>query len=262
MPQMSQPSGSRDDPRQIAKWAERYARSRTIPFLVQWVFILLIVVLLGALSQGALTAWRHERAGLQWTCVAAIAVVTLGLLWFSVARWGQRQIWRVSQWVYGKEGYASYRGARETAEGVKKRMRWVPAAAAVLALYHLAGAVLAGLHYLPMKYLQPFSAPCMILFLAVMIISQRLGLWAWLWPLLYGLHAALLLAGVPLPFLERWEFVHILVAVFGWGALSMIVGHVYSRYALRRLKAVARAGLSEGGAEAPESESEPGSGEA
>jgi len=254
---MSQSSEPRDDPRQIAKWAERYARSRTIPFLVQWVFILLIVVVLGALSQGALTAWRHEQAGVQWACVVAIAVVTLGLLWFSVARWGQQQIWRISQWVYGKEGYAAYRGAGAAA-GAAKRMRWVPAAAALLALYHLVGAVLAGLHMLPMKLLLPFSAPCMILFLGVMIVSQRLGFWAWLWPVLYGLHAVLLAAGAPLPFVERWEFVHIIVAVFGWGALSMVVGHLYSRYALRRLKKLARSGLSETGADAPGPGPEPG----
>ena len=258
---MSQPPEPRDDPRQIAKWAKRYARSRTIPFLVQWVFILLIVVVLGVLSQGALSAWHHEQLVLQWTCVVAIAVVTLGLLWFSVARWGQQQIWGISQWVYGKEGYAAYRGAGAAA-GAAKRMRWVPAAAAVLALYHLVGLVLAGLQILPMKLLLPFSAPCMIVFLGVMIVSQRLGFWAWLWPAFYGVHAVLLVAGAPLPFVERWEFVHVIVAVFGWGALSMVVGHLYSRYALSKLKQLARSGLNEAQMDVSGSGPEPGGDEA
>ena len=39
-----------DDARQLAKWAERYARSRTIPFLVQWVFIVLLVIVLAVVS--------------------------------------------------------------------------------------------------------------------------------------------------------------------------------------------------------------------
>ena len=89
------------DPREIAKWAERYARSRTIPFLVQWVFITTLVVVLGALSQGAIMAWQTGHSGLQWTCILAIAVLTSTLLWFSIARGGRRQVWHISQWVYG-----------------------------------------------------------------------------------------------------------------------------------------------------------------
>jgi hypothetical protein len=84
-------------------------------------------------------------------------------------------------------------------------------------------------------------------FLAAMIVVQRLGWWAWIWPALYALHAALAMTGLLRIFPVQWFFMDIIVSVFGYGLISMIVGHIYSRYALRRLKRLARAGLDEGG---------------
>lgn len=233
------------DPRQLAKWAERYARSRTIPFLVQWVFIVLLVIVLGGLAQGALHAWRTGHDGLLWLQVGLIAALTLALLWFSIARWGREQIWRISEWFYRKEGHAASRGGDKADD--LSRMRWVMAMGVGLMVYHLAGAVLVGLRYLPMQYFQPYSALYMAPFLAAMIVVQRLGLWAWIWPALYAAHAVLVLSGAWQPFPKRWFFLDIIVPVFGYGLISMIFGHLYSRYALRRLKRLARAGLPDGG---------------
>lgn len=238
---MSSAPSKPGDPREIAKWAERYARSRTIPFLVQWVFIIALAITLGALSLGALTAWRTGHRVIQWMFILAVAGATLALLWFSISRWGRQRIWTISQWVYGKEGYASY-GGRTAAAGAR-RMRWLLPVGIGLALYHLAGAVLVGLGHLDMGYLQPYSAVYMVPFLAVMIVSQRLGVWAWIWPLLYALHAILLLVGAPIHFRGEFQFLDVIIPVFLYGAISMIVGHLYSRYAFKRLKQAARQGL-------------------
>ena len=234
-----------DDARQLAKWAERYARSRTIPFLVQWVFIVLLVIMLAGLAQGAIYAWRARQPGLLWLIVAVTFALTLALLWFSIARWGRERIWAISEWFYRKEGYAAFGGGNKSDE--LRRMRWLTALGFGLMLYHLAGAVLVGLRYLPMPYFQPFSAVYMAPFLAAMIVVQRLGWWAWIWPALYVLHALLMVSGVWWPFPGQWFFLDIIVPVFGYGLISMVVGHIYSRYALRRLKRLARAGLEEGG---------------
>lgn len=243
------PQGERTgpDPRAIARWAERYARSRTVPFLVQWVFIVLLVAVLGALSQGALSAYRAHRPVLQWVCTLAVGAMTLALMWFSISRWGREQIWRISQWVYGKEGYATYSAGDRSAEA--RRMRWLTVLGVGLAVYHLVGAVLVGLRQMPLPYLQPYSAGYMVPFLGIMIVFQRLGFWAWLWPALYAVHALAVLAGVNLPFHGTWEFLSIIIPIFGYGLVAMVAGHIYSRYALYRLKQAARAGLEEGGEE-------------
>jgi hypothetical protein len=234
------------DPRLIAKWAERYARSRTLPFLVQWFFIVCLVIAITLLSQGALMAYWWRKPILQWICMVAIGVLTIGLMWFSVSQWGQEQIWRISQWLYSKEGYATYSGPKPDRA---RRLRLIPAIGIGLAVYLLAGAVLVGLGYLPIKYLQPYSALFMLPFLAILIVTQRLGSWAWIWPVLYGAHAVLILGGFPLNFRGRWLFLDIIVPVFGYGLISMLAGHIYSRYALRRLKRLARTGLKDRGDE-------------
>ena len=238
-------AANQEDARQLAKWAERYARSRTIPFLVQWVFIVLLVIVLAGLAQGAIYAWRAHQPGLLWTLIALTCVLTLALLWFSIAQWGRERIWGISEWYYRKEGYAAFGGGNKSDE--LRRMRWLTALGFGLILYHLAGALLVGLRYLPIMYFQPYSAVYMAPFLAAMIVVQRLGWWAWIWPALYVLHALLLATGILRPFPGQWFFMDIIVPVFGYGLVSMIVGHIYSRYALRKLKHLARAGLDQTG---------------
>lgn len=236
---------AQEDPREIAKWAKRYARSRTIPFLVQWVFIVALVMVIGSLSYVTLGAYyaRPPRTTLMWICMGGIGAVSVLLMWFSMARWGGEQIWRISQWVYGREGYAAYEGGDEPDR--MRHTRWILLVGVGLVLYHMTGAVLVALGHVPMQNIQPLSALYMAPFLAVMIVSQRLGLWAWVWPLLYGLHAVLLVAGVPIHFPGKVQFLDVLVPIFGYGLLSILIGHLYSRYAWRRLKQLARAGLSE-----------------
>ena len=249
---MSQPPVTPHDPRAIAKWAERYARSRTLPFLVQWVFIVALVGFIGLLAEVTLYAFRNNHPLMLWICNAVTAITTVLLMWFSISKWGGEQIWRISQWLYGKEGYAAYGGSGGSggSGGGKARNRkrswWIPMIGLGLALYHLILTILVGLRHLPVDYIQPFSALYMAPFLAVMIMTQRLGFWAWVWPVLYALHAVAILTGMP-HFQGKWFPFDIFVPIFGYGLIAIIVGHCYSRYALRRLKALAREGILDKG---------------
>lgn len=232
------PQSRPDDPREIAKWAKRYARSRTIPFLIQWVFIVALVVIIGVLLQLTLTAYRTHHTRLVWFGMAVVAITTATLTWVSAAKSGGERIWRISQWFYGKEGYAAYAGDDVAIK--RLRSRWMPLAAVGLAAFHLVLTILIGLRRLPVEYLQPVSALYMVPFLSLMVISQRLGFWGWVWPALYALHAVALLTGFPIHFSGQWFAFDILVPIFGYGLISIVVGHIYSRYALRRLKALTR----------------------
>ena len=66
-----------------------------------------------------------------------------------------------------------------------------------------------------------------------------------LWPVLYGLHAILLAAGAPIYFGGNLEILNMLVPTAGYGLLSAVAGHIYSRFALRNLRRLA-AGPGEG----------------
>jgi len=56
------------------------------------------------------------------------------------------------------------------------------------------------------------------------------------WPSLYAVHAALLLAGAPILFAAKWDALNMALPTFGYGVLSFLVSHLYSRFALRRLR--------------------------
>jgi hypothetical protein len=172
--------------------------------------------------------------------VFSVSVIFMGLsmlalMWFSMSRWSGEVIWRVTQWMYGEEGYAEY------AEGGRGPLPvWLTALGGGLVIYHIAGAMLVSFNYLHVHYLQPFSALYMSPFFIVMILYQRLGLWAWFWPILYGMHGILLVVGAPISFGGQWQLLNLVAPVFGYGFVAIVIGHLYSRYALYRLKRLTR----------------------
>ena len=62
--------------------------------------------------------------------------------------------------------------------------------------------------------------------------------------LLYALHAILIVAGVPILFVGRWSRLNMFIPVSGYGLLTGLISHAYSRFALARLRRAARSGLS------------------
>lgn len=233
------------DPRLIVRWAQRYARSRTISFLVQWVFIVAMVMLIAIAAALTNKTYHPETMGLFYACIIAMGLSILGLTWFSVSKWGGDLIWRITQWLYGEEGYAAYLGDRDDGP----TPWWVTALGGGLVVYHLIGAILVSFRILPLAYLQPFSAAYMAPFLVLMILYQRLGFWAWIWPLLYGAHGMLLVMGAPIGFPGQWQLLNMVVPVFGYGLIAILIGHFYSRFALRQLKRLTRDGLIDAPAE-------------
>lgn len=247
------------DPRLIVRWAQRYAKNRTISFLVQWAVIVSIISIIGVASALTNVARQQESKGLFYISVGAIALAIVALTWFSVSKWGSDLIWRTTRWLYGKEGYVAYLGDRED----RPTPWWITALGGGLVVYHLFGALLVSFRILRLEHMQPYSALYMVPFLILMILYQRLGFWAWIWPLLYGLHGMLLLAGAPIGFRGQWQLLNMVVPVFGYGLVAILIGHAYSRFALLKLKRLTRTGLSdEGGEEAGDEDGAPGEGDA
>ena len=213
------------DPRAVALWASRYARSRTISFLVQWVLVVFMVAVIGVAAGLTSSAYDQQNMG-----VFTLSVV---MAWFSLSQWGSDLVWTITLWWYGEEGYAEAAG-RQPLPG------WLTALGGGLVAYHLVGAILVSFGLLRLQWLQPFSALYMTPYLCALILRQRLGWWAWIWPALYSLHALALLAGLPLRFPPPWRLLDLIVPVFGYGLLAILAGHLYSRYALHRLKQLTR----------------------
>ncbi|MBI2435144.1 MAG: hypothetical protein HYV26_19985 [Candidatus Hydrogenedentes bacterium] len=231
------------DPRQIVRWARRYAKSRTISFMVQW--LLMVCLLLGIWIAASLThtAYLAHNYGLVTASAAAMSLFALVLVWFSVSRWGGEFIWRITMWLYGEEGYVEY---TSNARGASAQW-WLTVLGAGMVIYHLLGALLITFGSLAIEHMQPFSACYMVPFLVVLILVQRLGFWAWIWPVLYAMHAVLVAVGAPIVFPRHLELLNMALPVFGYGLVAILVGHAYSRFALWRLKRLTRSGLPPAG---------------
>jgi len=233
------PSFQPGDPRLMVRWARRYAKSRTISFLVQWLFIVAMVSAIGVSGTLTHTAYENGQTGLFSVAVALMVLAIVALTWFSASHWGGEIIFKTTQWLYGKEGYAAY-GDDDAPETTPL---WLTLIGGGLVVHHLVAALLVSFGYLPLLHMQPFSALYMVPFLIIMIVHQDLGFWAWIWPLLYGLHAALLYLDVLNFFPRELTLLHMIVPVFGYGLIAILIGHLYSRFALWKLKSLARSGL-------------------
>lgn len=76
-----------------------------------------------------------------------------------------------------------------------------------------------------------------------MVAAPRRSPLTLLWPILYTLHAILIVVGAPIVFAGRDESFNMYLPIFGYGALTVLAVHLYNRLALRRLQRAARAGL-------------------
>jgi Kef-type K+ transport system membrane component KefB len=92
--------------------------------------------------------------------------------------------------------------------------------------------------YIAFKYLQPVSAIYVVPFLVYVYFLQRprMGPLVLICPILYTIHAILILAGVPIFFTGNLGILNVLVPLIGCAFLAYVICHVYSRYALKKLK--------------------------
>ena len=217
--------------KEIQKWTRRYAENRTLPFLVGMLTFLFLFCGTGGLFYVACNAYRAGNMLLFWVCIFAVVLV------FTAIMWGARYIERL---LYRKEGQIKLAIPKNT-----KKERIAGSIAGLLFVVCVIISVILGvLGYIPIKYMQPVSAIFIIPFFVCIGIWFRgsvnpAGFLVWLWPVLYFIHAILIVAGVPILFHKPWTALNMLIPIAGYGILCGLLGHLYSRYALKKLKTAA-----------------------
>jgi hypothetical protein len=228
--------------REIPKWTRRYAQNRTLPVAVS-----LVIFVLGSAAMGGLSwlgAWcLHTRAYLAASAsLAALLGLVIFWVWFSF-RGASRLIPSITAYLYRGEG-SVWSGCGEEASASKTL------GALVLGVCVALHVCLGVLGLLPLEYMQPISALYVVP--AFLLMGVRMGKrsagspFMLLWPGLYALHAGLVVAGAPIQFTGSYTGLNMLIPVAGYGLVAALVGHLYSRFALRRLRAVASGVADEG----------------
>lgn len=231
--------GDAVEARQIERWVRRYAQNRSLPVAVNLAVFAVLYLAVALPSYWGGRAYRDDNWVLLAICGAALVVALAATVYLSVPRWGGRWLRQWSETLYAREGGVSIAprlGARP----------WLSAAVLAAFMICVIGSVMLGLlGYLPgEEYMQPISAIYCVPFLIALNFLMRpaTGYIPLLWPLLYALHAVLILAGAPIVFVGAWQPLNLLVPIVGYGLLTSLVGHLYSRWALGRLRLLAAQG--------------------
>ena len=225
----------------ITKWTKRYAENRTLTFIVSMVVFLVLFGAIGLPSYFGGRAYRDGNMVLFWICMFFVICACLATFILSVPRWGLKFNNLLTRRLYRKEGEVVFARGKQT----KKHKTIGMIGGTIFGVCILLSVVSAFVFNWPIKYMQPISALYVVPFIIFIGIWQSpvvspAGFLSWLWPVLYGVHAILIVAGVPIVFERPWIGLNMLIPTVGYGLLCGLAGHFYSRYALRKLKAAAK----------------------
>jgi hypothetical protein len=237
--------GNPDKLKEIPKWTRRYAQNRTLTILVLMLMITLfsmfIAVLVAFLLALAFGGFRKGNIILGCIGIAVLIAVLAAIVKFYIfmfAKFGGKnkglldQI--VDRWIYGREGTASMPMPKAA-----KKTKWSEILASIVYMVCLLGSMELGmLGYIPVKYFIPLTALFVVPFNVYLYFIQRprLGPVLLLCPILYAVHSLLIIAGVPIYFTGNYAVPLNLFVPLIYTFLTYIIGHLYSRYALKKLK--------------------------
>ena len=241
--------GNSDKLKDIPKWTRRYAQNRTLTILVLLVmiglFAMIVAALFGFLLSLAVTGFRKGNIILGCVGIAVLIAVLAALAKFYIyifAKFGGKNKGLLDQiidrWIYGLEGIVSISMPEAT-----KKKKWLEITVAIVWGTLFLGTMYLGMvNFIPVKYVQPISALYCVPYMVIgwyFWRSPRTGPIFLLKPTLYSIHAILILIGVPIFFTSSFGAVlNMSLPLLGYGYLTLVIGHLYSRYALKKLKSL------------------------
>ena len=232
--------------KEIPKWTRKYAQNRTLTLLVLMAMIMLFSMFAAGIVGFplGLAAAGFRKGNMILGCVGiAVLVAALAAISFFfiiiISKFGGKNRGLIDQLIdqriYGKEGTATVPLPKSS----KKKICFEIVSIVMFFICFFGSWHLAMEGFIAYKYLQPVSA----LYIVPYVVcgwyfwqSPRMGPIYLLHPILYAIHAILIVAGVPLFFTGNWGILSISLPFIGYGFLAYIIGHLYSRYALKKLK--------------------------
>lgn len=233
---MSPSSKEPDRSREIARLTRTYAQNRSLGVVIALLVFAALSAGISILSYAGGVAYRDGNQLLFWTCMAALVPVLVAVIYMSVPKWGGR-------WLEALTGHLYSEGNVSISVPKQKGRKRVTLVIGIVFGGCVLGSVLLGFFgHLSPKYLQPVSAIYVVPFLVGLTVLMRpaVSYVSLLWPILYGLHAILIVAGVPIAFTGRWESLNIMLPMVGYGVLSALLGHACNRHAFFKLKQITR----------------------
>jgi hypothetical protein len=223
-----------EEAQQVQRWVRRYAQNRSLPVAVGLVVYAILFLAISVPSYWGGVAYRDGNTVLFAVCLGIVILALVATVYIAIPAWGGRRLQELGSRLYADEGQVTL--ATPHARG------WILIALATgFAVCVVGSVILSVLEYLPVgKFQQPISAIYVVPFLVALnyLMRPMAGPIALLWPVLYAVHAVLVLAGVPIVFTGRWESLNMLLPMVGYGLVTAIIGHLYSRWALHSVRTI------------------------
>ena len=245
--QQNQVSQDAEKLKEIPKWTRKYAQNRTLTIIVLTAMIMLFSIVFAGLIGFPLglasAGFRKGNMVLGYVGIAVSVAVFVAMLIFLVItlkKFGGKNRGLLDQlidkWTYGKEGTVAVSKPKSS----KKKICLEILCSVILFICFFGTWMLAAHGYIAYKYLQPISA---LYFVPLMVCgwyffqSPRMGPIYLLHPILFAIHAILIVAGVPMFFAdEAFCILSVCLPYMGYGFLAYAISHIYSRHALKKLK--------------------------
>jgi hypothetical protein len=225
--------------RDIPLWTRRYAQNRTLRFVMFLVIWLVGVAVLFVLGTGYDRAQASGSRLFAAVCIVLMCAVVIAMVWFRFVSGGRITRW-IADRLYGSEGSASV----ASPESLKQRIPLFVYFILGFCALATTGLLLAG--PLPYEYWTSVSAAFFVPFLVYFFMKYRdvTSPFMLLWPALYTVHALVSLSGLvvigkPFSLAPKLQALDMLIPILGYSILAGVAGHIYSRFALRRLRALA-----------------------
>ncbi|MFX0201944.1 MAG: hypothetical protein ACFFCW_38020 [Candidatus Hodarchaeota archaeon] len=224
--------------KEIPKWTRKYAQNRTLTnFLVMVIFMFISMVIV-ALSYTAGAAFIKGNITVLRVCIVVLFAIVVFVFIICVSKFGGVIIRRwLDRLIYDHEGTALMPEPKST-----KKKKWLGFVFVAVVFICIQGSYYLSMEgYISFKYLQPISALFLVPFLVHLYLIQRprIGPLFLICPILYTIHAILIIAGVAIYFKGYSGIWNMAIPFFGYTFLAHIICHVYSRYALKKLKGLA-----------------------
>ena len=234
--------------KEIPKWARKYTQNRTLTILVLTAMAGLFGIFFAVVLSFPfiLAVAGFSKGNIILGCVGIAVLVALLVAYFKcififLRKFGGKNRGlidqKIDQWIYGREGMTSMPMPETT-----KKKKWLEITVSIVWWCLFMGTMFLGMAgFIAFKYLQPLSALYMVPWFVFLYFLQRprVGPLFLICPILYTIHALLILAGVPIFFTGGLFMLSILLPFFGYWFLAYVIGHLYSRYALKQLKTAA-----------------------
>ena len=221
--------------KEIPKWTRKYAQNRTLTTFLLMVIFMLISMVIAVLAYSAGAAFIKGNMTVFRVCIVVLFAILVFVLIICVSKFGGVIIRRwLDQLIYDHEGTASMPEPKLT-----KKKKWLGFVVAMIISVCLWGSMSLSMEgYIAFKYMQPISALYFVPFLVLryFLHRPRIGPLVLIFPILYTIHAILIVAGVPIFFTGNLGIWNMPLPILGYGFLTHVIEHIYSRYALKKLK--------------------------